>query len=512
MIFKAICLFCIIILAFVAYNLIQNNQVNFKETTRPEVNEFSTEFRFTRNNNSIDVDAKYECTTLDLRECDVDDQTSCAGCKSFNATCTHFDVDTPFIDSDGVEVIVPKNIDSSKGYCLNVTSLSDGCSPQGDYAIIQNGVDTYDFYLICVCKNPGLIGNLELNGNCSTVYMCNGKIDDINKPIQDIKCICGTYQIQDVRNGIPYCRDKKFEELTAEDLNNLNKLEPEVKFLSLDYFDKTIVQNLPANIKLRDPCSVCPITGERIEAEAVKDSYDNVYCRETSPLTATNVVIIASESDNGRILNGAIGGNVALGLKWENVLVIIGQDSYFRAFYVCSLASNPKYKTLFGSEKYIYVEAPRKGIPNIHYLYNFIRDFSSGPSYWWDTFNYSIDINHYDTNKKTATSGLNTNKFNIAFTVYYQYKCPMPWGCGPWNEFNSKTVQIAMTTDFAFPFQPFEWDKSGKLLTCGLYNIYSNGKIGMIGFNGLLQKNWIKLRNIYDPSKYGFSTEEIASW
>lgn len=39
-----------------------------------------------------------------------------------------------------------------------------------------------------------MTATLAIDGSCSTVHICDGLIDDINQPLEKIKCICKPYE------------------------------------------------------------------------------------------------------------------------------------------------------------------------------------------------------------------------------------------------------------------------------------------------------------------------------
>lgn len=516
--FRIICIVCIIILAYIAYKILPQYEVTIEESEITDLYKFSTDFRFEPTPSEIDINGEYECTTLDLRECNVNDQTSCGGCKSLNASCKHFDSDMPFIDDDGNEHIIPKNTDSNTGYCMNLTTIAEGCSPQGDYAIMQTGVDTYDYYLMCVCKNPGLIGNMTIDGNCTTIYMCNGKIDDINKPINEIKCICDEYQVADVRNDISYCRNKKLQELSSDELAVLNNENYRDSYLPLDYFDKTIVQNLKEGMELPDPCTRCAVTGKVVFAKATKDKHGNVYCIENSnlPNLVKQVVITDSNSVNGRILNGTIGGDIALAMKWTTVFCVTGQDSILRCYYVCELKNNPGYEILFGDKSTIYIDAPKKGLLNVHYLAKFIRGYNCGPYYETYTTNWKIRMQTQGNRRDIEIITVVPNNFEI----YKRKDCPYVTGCSSWDQFEWHTYQ---KINYEVEFQPLNvvgstlipplyWMNYSSLPFGGLFHINHDGLIDLVYTPTREQAEWLRQRNITSDSDFTLTADDIATW
>lgn len=216
--------------------------------------EFSVDLQFDPYPSTIDIENAYDCNAESLRKCAVDDVTTLFGCKELTVKCVHFDDDTPYINHNNERKIIPKNLDSNDGYCLALTKMP--CNPyHGDLTLVSTDTDSNDYLLICTCKNPGYIGNETLLGNCETVFVCNGKIDDINRPLNEINCVCdrneraGRYS-----DGLPVCKlltvdeaNKLYADWTA--LVNFNS----DRQMAKTNFNKTVQDNLRVT-RLLDPC------------------------------------------------------------------------------------------------------------------------------------------------------------------------------------------------------------------------------------------------------------------
>lgn len=511
--FKIICIICIIILIIISQYIISKNTdiiLQKDSDTDDDLLKFYTDFRFEQSSNDIDIEGQYDCSTIELKECDIDDYTSCAGCKSLNATCHHFNEDVIYYNEESeIEYTIPKNIDPNKGYCMNLTTIADGCSPQGDYAIIQTGINTFDYFLVCMCKNPGLIGNTSLNGNCSTVHVCNGQIDDLNKPLSEINCLCNEYQISDRHNNIPYCRNKRLEELNANEINKIYT-ENGDRLIPLSYFNITIQQNLPENTQLADPCTHCAITGEIVNAQTYIDDEGNAFCREiiNTPNEIKKVVIIDSNNVNGRILKGNIGGDLAIGLEWTVILTITGQNAIVKYYYVCELKNNSKYSRLFNNKSTIYIQAPSRAILNYHFAYNIVKGLSSGPLYEQYGLTWKVWMMTQNTLKRDWYMTILNNTYNI---YYYGY-CTFPFGCGPWNEFSKQKFQLLILNEkYTLLMPPPIW--FNYMNYSGMFHLTPNGNIDIIYMKTKEQANWLKERSIlkYDDAYYLKNTD-IEKW
>lgn len=127
----------------------------------------------------------------------------------------------------------------------------------GNLTLVARNTTATEYALICICKEPGLIGNKDLLGNCTTPFLCEGKIDDINKPIKQINCHCEKNQLQ-VRfdNGVPHCKEISIKEANATKLNWGDLLEwGDKPTQPLEIFNADITSNLKVD-KLLDPCKV----------------------------------------------------------------------------------------------------------------------------------------------------------------------------------------------------------------------------------------------------------------
>ena len=168
---------------------------------------FSYDIKFDPPVDNIDINNPYECTGNDLHKCRINDPLSCVGCKNLIAACKHFDQDTKFIDANGTETIIPQNDDPNEGYCLVVQTLAQRCNPyHGVLVLVQLYPGDTASFLICECKNPGFIGKTTLAGACDEVFVCNGKVLDINVPFDKITCDCPKFYNAANVNNVPVCQ------------------------------------------------------------------------------------------------------------------------------------------------------------------------------------------------------------------------------------------------------------------------------------------------------------------
>lgn len=208
----------------------------------------------------IDVQNTIDCNADSLHKCDMGDPLTLIGCKELLVECHHFDDNVKVHCKNKVESVIPKNSHPNEGYALSITSkIKEKCNPyHGELSLVTLDADSHEYMLICTCFNPGYIGNEHLLGNCSTVFICRGQVDDINKPVKDIKCMCNDTQIADnyENDGLPYCR-----ELTVKDANqrgvdwtNLVPWDGSRDTLDIKYFRKDIASTLRVK-KLLNPCT-----------------------------------------------------------------------------------------------------------------------------------------------------------------------------------------------------------------------------------------------------------------
>lgn len=157
---------------------------------------------------SVDIQNKHDCNLETLRVCDVDDPITIMGCKEFAVRCINFKKEISYIEDGEITMRIPKNSSPREGYVLAIKDLAKSCNPyHGDLVLISSGLRENEYLLICNCKNPGIIGNDTLTGSCESVHICNGKVKDINKPLDQIECSCEKAEVSKRMNEseIPIC-------------------------------------------------------------------------------------------------------------------------------------------------------------------------------------------------------------------------------------------------------------------------------------------------------------------
>lgn len=336
--FVIISLVIIVVLAFYFQKYFRSNEL---ENVSEPLQEFSANVKFDPFPQIVNVENPYACTGSDLRKCIVNDLTSCIGCQSLIASCIHFENDIDFIDVNGETSKIPANASENEGYCLTVSSVEDSCNLyHGDLALVQLSPDNSDSMIICNCRNPGLIGNTAVNGACDTVFICNGKIDELNRPMEQINCVCESNSFNVRLNDIPNCQLKTV--LAADQENILNELlvEPDQNTLLMNdrtNFNLAIVQNVGSRYLL-NPCRNCPITNNLIPNSSlgkVGNRSDSLFCSINFDLRnglGEYFGIPIRRSKTERILAGNSGPDAILGIFWEELIIYTRLESYIQRF------------------------------------------------------------------------------------------------------------------------------------------------------------------------------------
>nr|DBA13104.1 TPA: Per os infectivity factor 1 [Oryctes rhinoceros nudivirus] len=264
----------IVICIIIAIVLTSNNKIHELTFEQKAIPKFSIDLQFDPYPQVVNIENQYDCNVHSLRVCDINDSTTLFGCKELIVRCHHFDEDTPFIENNET-LTIPKNQTADEGYALAITTISDACNPyHGDMTLVTANSDASEYMLICTCKNPGYIGNESLLGNCTSVFICNGKVDDVNKPLNEINCVCESRQ-KTIRydDGLPVCKDLLVHEAN-ELYDDWSNIVPWSSFRQLETsnFNPTISGNLKTS-RLLDPCRS---SIHDTSIEILNASYDSV--------------------------------------------------------------------------------------------------------------------------------------------------------------------------------------------------------------------------------------------
>jgi hypothetical protein len=246
------------------------------------------------------------------------------------ARCVHIDQELKYFDASNNEYILSPNETIDEGYCLtlNETNLNLQCNVyHGDLALIQLQPNLPETMFFCNCKNPGLIGNRTILGACDTPFICNGLVNNLNQPIENIRCKCENSQISTVVNNIPTCRRKTVGEASADNtLNDLNLSQNPDRMLAntIENFNSVVVNNINSDT-LVNPCSYCPVTNGVISNMAIGTDDEGVkFCSiNYTNFSDTNEIygIPYRRSPRERILAGDNGPDGILGVWWYEVVI-----------------------------------------------------------------------------------------------------------------------------------------------------------------------------------------------
>lgn len=263
---------------FVADRYLPQDPMKLPEA--PDIPKFSANVHFDPYPSTTNIENQYDCNAQSLRKCDITDSSTLFGCKELTARCRHFDEDVKYY-RDGKESIIPKNSSPNEGYALAITTLADACNPyHGDLVLVAANRESTEYMLICSCKNPGFIGNEHLLGNCSDVFICDGKVDNIDQPFENIQCVCDTGKISKRANktDAPVC-----EVMTVKDANE--KLADWTDLLDFKGRDTLNIRHFNAtlrgNLKVRELVNPClyAINDYSINIPDAEYSYVGNRCR-----------------------------------------------------------------------------------------------------------------------------------------------------------------------------------------------------------------------------------------
>lgn len=261
---------CIIILLYVAFSKIKPIKVNSRETENDSMPKFQTDYYADPYPKTVDLSNQYECTVEDPHICKVGDATTLFGCKNLAVKCHVFEEDTMYQTSTGEMITIPKSKEG-EGLALALEDVSEGCNiHHGDWVIVATDPDSREFGLMCLCKNPGYIGNETLSGACDKVFICNGQIDDINKPLADINCVCGKFQYSLKReDGAPVCTDILVKDADASMSDAITYIG---ETIDTSKVNPTVTQNMKID-KVLNPCTTS-LFGNKIDG-TITMSYIN---------------------------------------------------------------------------------------------------------------------------------------------------------------------------------------------------------------------------------------------
>nr|AYH52226.1 putative per os infectivity factor PIF1 [Microplitis mediator] len=265
------------------------------------------------------------------KTCTISDPISCNSCPY--TTCTHFETDTLIGNTT-----IPRNLNKDLGYCISSNDLSQDCNKyHGDWVMIKASAynkdndNANDYIRFCLCKKPGFIGNRTLFGNCSTPFICDGEVEDINVDYKSIKCQCfDEYYSTNVGDDGRICKAP-----TVSKRVNWSNVPKPLKFKDSyikvrDYYNHNVQGDVNQLDELIDPCSICPITGqltygESITIENSDPAKTTVICRPSNnnpgEIGNFGIPVRREFKDNKRLLKGSWGPDAMLAIQWDELWV-----------------------------------------------------------------------------------------------------------------------------------------------------------------------------------------------
>lgn len=248
-------LFCVVLLVFALFVGYRLRLFEKPLETSTKLERFTVDVVF-HQNDSVSIENKYDCNAKNLRVCLMNDPTTLFGCRELTVRCQHFSKDTE-VKENGGTFDIPKNKSDNEGYALAITNLAEACNPyHGDLVLVTANAESNEYMLVCSCKNPGFIGNTSLLNACEEVFICDGKIDDLNKPLDQINCKCAASEISVRYNtGVPVCKPMLVHEANKhyKDWSKYIDWVSDRK-INKNIFNKTVQQNLNTSVLL-NPCT-----------------------------------------------------------------------------------------------------------------------------------------------------------------------------------------------------------------------------------------------------------------
>lgn len=316
----SIILAVILILLFVVLYVVRAQLVDFNSNFTnaiktnlerlTELQKFSYDLVLPNPPENIVLSNPYACTLDELHLCNITDPQSCFGCQNLIASCQHFDSDKLYINAMNEHKTIPANTSPDEGYCMVVHTLAERCNQyHGDLVFVQREPGSTETVLLCNCKNPGLVGNTQILGACDTAFVCHGKVDDINQPLNEMSCICAPNQMAVTANGIPSCQVKSVMHASSSDFAALGW---PVDSVSSSVMALNIRSNF-TGANFRNPCSYCVLTGVPVNSELIySELYDTYFCRNTD----MNALPVRRDPTQ-RILHGEYGPDGMIALGWH---------------------------------------------------------------------------------------------------------------------------------------------------------------------------------------------------
>lgn len=322
-IFLVFSFICVILIIFLKLTLTDFNTrftQHIEKNSIDELEKFSYDIYFNPPPSAIVITNPDTCNVETLKLCDTLDSFSCSGCQDLTSTCLHLDVETKYTDAAGVETLIPPNATPTEGYCLVRSNPKQLCNPfHGDIVFVQEEVGSDKIMVICECKNPGYIGKTTITGACDQVFICDGKVKDINVPFESIECVCDEKTTPATYNNTPVCLEKavKDYEFSAEDFTIRNKDSVEITVYS-----KEIQSNYKGTHAI-NPCTYCLLTGAPM-SNATLVSYTDAngdLAYQCALLNESKPGLPVRRSQLSRVLLGSEGADAVINIDINNLLI-----------------------------------------------------------------------------------------------------------------------------------------------------------------------------------------------
>lgn len=235
---------------------------------------FSSDVRFDpfpRSVAPLETAKLHSCNVTSLHPCALDDVRTLFGCKELSVRCHHFDVDTPYAHN-GTTTIIPRNATPNEGYALAIPVITSACNLNHGAltlialnadrsAVTKPGVATLpaasEYMLVCVCTHPGYFGNEHLLGNCATPFVCAGKVESVDVPLDKVRCKCKPHETT-IRygDGSPACKEMLVHEANELHPDGWDHLVPWLSPRRIDtsVYSATIAGNLRVR-RILNPCT-----------------------------------------------------------------------------------------------------------------------------------------------------------------------------------------------------------------------------------------------------------------
>lgn len=420
-------LICTIILIVVVFLLRLFKNIEFETGNQGTLYQFSSDLRFDPFPQQIDISNPHECSGTNLHPCKLSDQTSCVGCQSMLARCTHFSSDTTYFDDEAQPHTIPRNTDQDDGYCMTITNdINVECNVfHGDLALIKIEPESSTSMFFCNCKNPGFIGNTALLGACDTPFICDGKVDNINQPLENIKCKCSSTQ-HSVRNSenMPMCVDMTIQE--ANNRGQLNEIMNNVdaeKLAPISIFNSDIRSRLNVD-NLLHPCKTCPLTNNTIENGIVGTIGDEKFCSvhlNTTSSRNSHFGIPYRRSQTERLLTGDFGGpDAVLGVYWYEMMIydhLLSDRRQIILFKIEPQLNQHFYTTLglnLSEEYWIYTDNLLLGLHVPTPALDFVK--MPGTTCWerWPNYDCTFGVDIYNGTNERIVNFQNTELEYVA--------------------------------------------------------------------------------------------------